>query len=181
MQMPKLRRPHAIACIGCEETKTVQSILIKAVKAAIGRSPGLGGRIADLSAAAAAVVSEWLASVCAAPCKSAFQAAVLAPLSVKVAACRDGVVHCGSVAAWQRGSVAAWPATRTVQRMNDGCAASMRRPAITPTVLSVSKALSRQAADRMRTNASVGQNFRTLFSPSGSESSSRLKRPTTSS
>ena len=106
MQMPELRRPHAIACIGCEETKTVQSILIKAVKAAIGRSPGLGGRIADLSAAAAAVVSEWLASVCAAPCKSAFQAAVLAPLSVKVAACRDGVVHCGSVAAWQRGGVA---------------------------------------------------------------------------
>ena len=173
MQMPELRRPHAIACIGCEETKTVQSILIKAVKAAIGRSPGLGGRIADLSAAAAAVVSEWLASVCAAPCKSAFQAAVLAPLSVKVAACRDGVVHCGSVAAW--------PATRTLQRMNDGCAALTRRPAVAPKILSVSKALSRQAADRMRTNASVGQNFRTLFSPSGSESSSRLKRPTTSS
>ena len=178
MQMPELRRPHAIACIGCEETKTVQSILIKAVKAAIGCSPGLGGRIADLSAAAAAVVSESLASVCAAPCKSAFQAAVLAPLSVKVAACRDGVVHCGRVAAWQRGGVAR---DSHGARMNNGCDALTRWGAVAPTILSVSKALSRQAADRMRTNASVGQNFRTLFSPSGSESSSRFKRPTTSS
>ena len=107
MQMPELRRPHAIACIGCEETKTVQSILIKAVKAAIGRSPGLGGRIADLgAAAAAAVVSEWLASVCAAPIKSVFQVAALAPLCVDLSACRDGVIHCRCVAAWRRGGVA---------------------------------------------------------------------------
>ena len=88
----------------------MQSILIKAVKAAIGRSPGLGRRIADLggpvaAAAAAAVVSEWLASVCAAPIESVFQVAALAPLCVDLSACRDGVIHCRCVAAWRRGNV----------------------------------------------------------------------------
>ena len=79
MQVPELRRLHAIACIGCEETWPVQIILIKAVKAAIERSTGLGKRIAVLSATAAGSVFQWRASVCAAPFQSAFQAAVEAP------------------------------------------------------------------------------------------------------
>ena len=73
MEVPELGGMNAIACIGLEETKALQIILIKAVKAAIEVSPRLSERIADLSAAAADVASQWHASVCAAPCKSAIQ------------------------------------------------------------------------------------------------------------